>query len=77
MLIRTYRNRETDLNGAVEDATNTNTVFEDPVDLHNSVVRFVGSTVRHIVYVKFHLRHHHRNPRSISVKLFSPQFLLV
>ena len=39
------------LNGAVEDAAKANTVFEEPVDLEDGVVRLLRSTVGHVVYV--------------------------
>ena len=40
-----------DLNGAVEDAAEADSVLEDLVDLNNRAVRFIRSTVRHIVYM--------------------------
>lgn len=52
-----------DLNSAVEDTADANTVFEDLVDLHNSVVGLLRSTIRHVVYVKYHIRHLRLNPR--------------
>lgn len=43
MIIHIFLERESggDLNGAVEDATETDTVFKDLVDLNNGVVRLV------------------------------------
>lgn len=48
---------EQDLHGAVENATKTNPILEDLVDLNNGVVGFLGSTIRHIVYMQYHIRH--------------------
>ena len=55
------RERERDLDSAVENATEANTVLEDLVDLKNGAVSLVRSTIRHIVHMQFHLhlhRHH-------------------
>lgn len=46
-----------DLNGAVEDATEANPVFENLVDLHYGVVGFVAAAVRHVVDMEYYLRH--------------------
>lgn len=46
-----------DLHGAVEDTTKTNPIFEDLVDLNNGIVGFLGSTIGHIIYMKYHIRH--------------------
>jgi len=41
----------------VEDASETNPILEDLVDLNNGVVRFLRSTIRHIVYIQYYIRH--------------------
>lgn len=41
----------------MEDAAETDAVFEEPVDLENGVVSLLRSTVGHIVYVHNNLRH--------------------
>ena len=41
----------------MEDATKTNPILEDLVDLNNGAVGFLGSTIRHIVYMQYHIRH--------------------
>lgn len=52
------------LNSAVEDAAETNSVFEDLVDLQNSVVCFVVATVGHVVHMEDHLCHPKFNSNS-------------
>lgn len=47
----------------MENAAEANTVFEDFVDLQNGVVRLLRFTIRHIVNVKYHIRHRRLNPR--------------
>lgn len=42
----------------MENATEANTVFEDFVDLENSVVSLIGVAVGNVVYVKLHFRRH-------------------
>lgn len=41
----------------MEDAAETNSVFEDLVDVQNSVVRLLRSTICHVIYMQYHLRH--------------------
>lgn len=53
----------------MEDAAETDAVFEEAVDLENGVVSLLRSTVGHIVYVHNYLRHdltsfHLPNPNS-------------
>lgn len=45
------------LNGAVEDPAQADTILKDLVDLNNSVVRLVRTTICHIVYMEDHLHH--------------------
>lgn len=41
----------------MKDSAETNTVFEYLVDMNNGIVSFVGSTIRHIIYMEDYLRH--------------------
>lgn len=45
------------LNGAVEDAAEANSVFENLVDLHYGVVGFVAAAVGDVVDMEYDLRH--------------------
>lgn len=54
--------QDENLNGAVEDTAKTDPVLEDLVDLHYGVVGLLRSTVCHIVYVQYHLRHFLQKP---------------
>ncbi|PON96987.1 hypothetical protein TorRG33x02_073660 [Trema orientale] len=55
----------------MENTPEANTVLEDLVDLNNGVVRFVGSTIRDIVYMQYHLRRHHLLFNFLSLSLLS------
>lgn len=59
---------EPDLNRTVEDATEANPIFKDLVDLKNGAVGLLRSTVRHIVYMKYHIRHLQFLPTKMATK---------
>ncbi|CAN1267534.1 hypothetical protein LINPERPRIM_LOCUS12841 [Linum perenne] len=60
------------LNSTVEDAADADSVLEDLVDLHDCRVRLLRSTVRHVVYVQYDIRHpslsnYKANPKSLTL----------
>lgn len=63
--------RERDLDGAVEDASQSDGILEDPVDLDDGAVRLFGGAVRHVVHVEDHLLHLPPPPPSSSSFLFA------
>uniref|UniRef100_A0A2C9UAF8 Uncharacterized protein n=1 Tax=Manihot esculenta TaxID=3983 RepID=A0A2C9UAF8_MANES len=53
------------LNNTVKEAAEANTVLENLVDMHNGVVGLLRSTIRHIVYMQYHIRHlYQQSPNS-------------
>lgn len=66
------REREKDLNGAVKDTAEANTVLEDLIDVNNGVVGFVGSTIGYIVDMQFHHLRHLLLPQINGRKLLTP-----
>jgi len=48
---------ESNLNSTMKNATKTNTILKDLIDLKNGIISFFGSTIRYIIYMKYHIRH--------------------
>lgn len=65
----------------MEDAADTHSVLEYPVDLRNGVIRFLRSAVCHIIDMQYHFRHlPQQNPESTNFTaalLFSSLLLLL
>lgn len=41
----------------MKNATKTNTILKDLIDLKNGIISFLGSTIRYIIYMQYHIRH--------------------
>jgi hypothetical protein len=49
--------KELNLNSTMKNATKTNTILKDLIDLKNGIISFFGSTIRYIIYMQYHIRH--------------------
>lgn len=59
---------ESNLNSTVKNATKTNTILKDLIDLKNGIISFLGSTIRYIIYMQYHIRHlsNQKNPNFLQ-----------
>lgn len=52
----------------MKNATKTNTILKDLIDLKNGIISFLGSTIRYIIYMQYHIRHlsNQKNPNFLQ-----------